>query len=176
MKMSKMSTQMQAKRILAVDPGYERLGIAVIENNTLLFSDCFQTNKELSHAKRLKELGVKFEEVIEKYAPDTFALETLFFSNNQKTALLVSETRGMLLYLAEKNNLHIREFSPAEVKIGVTGYGKSTKQQVMSMVPKILSIKKKITLDDEFDAIAVGVTCAATKDIFGTHVEKNRLA
>lgn len=161
--MSKMSTQMPNKRILSIDPGYERLGVAVIENNKLLFSDCFQTDKKLAHSKRLAQLGTQLETVISTYAPQVFALETLFFSNNQKTALLVSEARGAFMYIAEKNNLEVREFSPAEVKIGVTGYGKSTKEQIMAMVPKIISINKKICFDDEFDAIAVGITCEATK-------------
>jgi len=160
-----MSTPTQHKRILSVDPGYERLGVAIIENNELIFSDCFQTDKKFSHSKRLGELGERLEKVIEKYKPTIFALETLFFSNNQKTALLVSEARGMLLYIAEKNKLEVREFSPAEVKIGVTGYGRSTKDQIMSMVPKIIHIDKKITYDDEYDAIAVGITCAATNRI-----------
>ena len=158
-----MSTPTQLKRILAVDPGYERLGVAVIENDTLLFSDCFQTHKDLTHSKRLEELGRRLEEVIKTYSPTVFAIETLFFSKNKKTALLVSEARGMLLYVAEKNGLEVREFSPAEVKIGVTGYGKSTKQQMMSMVPKIIHIEKKIAYDDEYDAIAIGLTCAATR-------------
>jgi len=154
---------MLSKRILAVDPGYERLGIAVIESNKLIYSDCFQTKKKFAHSKRLCDLGTKLQKVIRKYKPAIFAIETLFFSNNQKTAMLVSEARGVLLYLAEKNSLEVREFSPAEVKIGVTGYGRSTKEQIMEMVPKIIEIKKKIKFDDEFDAIAVGITCEATK-------------
>ena len=76
---------------------------------------------------------------------------------------MVSEARGVLLYIANKEGLEIREFSPAEVKIGVTGFGRSTKDQIISMVPKIIRIEKKIRFDDEFDAIAVGITCEATK-------------
>ena len=103
------------------------------------------------------------EKIIKKYSQDIFAIETLFFSKNRKTALMVSEARGVLLYIANKEGLEIREFSPAEVKIGVTGFGRSTKDQIISMVPKIIRIEKKIRFDDEFDAIAVGITCEATK-------------
>jgi len=154
---------MQAKRILSVDPGYERLGVAIIESGTLLFSDCLQTDKKFTHPERLEKLGSHLEQLIEKYSPDVFAIETLFFSKNQKTALLVSEARGMLLYIAQKHSLDVQEFSPAEVKIGVTGYGKSTKEQIVAMVPKIINISKEIRFDDEYDAIAVGLTCEATK-------------
>lgn len=161
--MSKMSTQMPNKRILSVDPGYERLGVAILENGKLLFSDCIQTPKSDSHSKRLLKIGQELEKIIKEHKPEIFALETLFFSKNQKTALLVSEARGVLMYVAEKNNLEVREFSPAEVKIGVTGYGSSTKKQIMEMVSRIIKIDKEIKFDDEFDAIAVGLTCEATK-------------
>ena len=154
---------MPSKKILAVDPGYERLGIAVIESGNLLYSECFQTDKKFPHSKRLEQIGTHLEKIIKKYSPNIFAIETLFFSKNQKTALMVSEARGVLLYVADKEGLEIREFSPAEVKIGVTGYGRSTKDQIISMVPKIIQVEKKIRFDDEFDAIAVGITCEATK-------------
>ena len=154
---------MKNKKILAVDPGYDRLGIAVIESGNLLYSECFQTDKKSLHSKRLEQIGANLEKIIKKYSPDIFAIETLFFSKNRKTALMVSEARGVLLYIANKEGLEIREFSPAEVKIGVTGFGRSTKDQIISMVPKIIRIEKKIRFDDEFDAIAVGITCEATK-------------
>ena len=154
---------MPNKKILAVDPGYERLGIAVLESGNLLYSECFQTDKKFPHSKRIEQIGTHLAKIIKKYSPSVFAIETLFFSKNQKTALLVSEARGALLYIAAREGLEIREFSPADVKIGVTGYGRSTKNQIISMVPKIIHIGKEIHFDDEFDAIAVGITCEATK-------------
>lgn len=150
-------------RVLACDPGYERLGIAVIErkNNSeaLLYSDCIQTPKESVFSARLLLLGDACEKVLTEYRPDAFALEKLFFNINQKTAMSVAEVRGLLLYLAEKHGLQIFEYSPQEIKIATTGYGNSSKKQVADMVGRLLQTEKRVRFDDEFDAIAVGLTC-----------------
>ncbi len=150
-------------KILAIDPGYERLGIAILEkqNNkdVLLYSECFQTDKKESHSKRLFLIFSKLTELIKKYSPNTCAIETLFFSNNVKTALKVAELRGVILTLCEIHKIKIYEFSPQAIKLGVTGYGKSDKTAVVKMIPLLIKIDKKIKHDDEFDAIAVGITC-----------------
>lgn len=153
-------------KILAVDPGYDRLGIAVIDKNgttkeTLLYSDCYTTNPKDTFYTRLHQVSLEVARIIEKYSPDVFAMETLFFTKNQKTALHVAETRGAILYQALNNNLTVYEYTPIAVKIAVTGYGKSDKKQILSMVDKLISINKKIKYDDEYDAIAIGLTCAA---------------
>jgi crossover junction endodeoxyribonuclease RuvC len=150
-------------KILAIDPGYERLGIAVLEKqkgkDTLLYSECFQTNKREDHSKRLFLIYTKLKEIIETYSTDTCAIETLFFSTNVKTALKVAELRGVILVLCEIYKIKIHEYSPQAIKLGVTGYGKSDKTAVIKMIPLLIKIDKKIKHDDEFDAIAVGITC-----------------
>ena len=150
-------------RVIGIDPGYERLGIAILEkqNNKdiLIFSECFQTDKKETHSKRLFAIYKRVKEIIEEYQPNKGALETLFFSNNQKTALKVAEVRGVILAVYENYNLDIQEFSPNSIKLGVTGYGKSDKDAVTKMVPLLVKIDKKIKYDDEFDAIAVAITC-----------------
>lgn len=150
-------------KVLAIDPGYERLGIAVLEKqngkDTLLHSECFQTDKKDIHSKRLFLIYSKLEELIKKYKTDICAIETLFFSTNVKTALKVAELRGAILVLCEKHNIKIEEYSPQAIKIGVTGYGKSDKLAIIKMIPLLVKINKKIKFDDEFDAIAVGITC-----------------
>lgn len=150
-------------RVLAIDPGYERLGIAILEKqngkDTLLHSECFRTTKDDTHAKRLFLIYTKLTELILEYQPDTCAIETLFFSVNIRTALKVSELRGVLLVVAEMNSLNLYEYSPQAIKIGVTGYGKSDKSAVTKMIPLLVKITKKIEHDDEFDAIAIGITC-----------------
>jgi len=152
-------------RVLAVDPGYERLGVALIDgscgNETLVLSDCFQTNKEDEHPNRLAQLGERFESLIQKEKPEVFALERLFFNANQKTALKVSEVRGMLIYLARRHDLKVFEYSPQEIKVAVAGIGNATKKQVADMAEKLIKIEKEIKFDDEYDAIAVGLTCIA---------------
>ena len=150
-------------RILSIDPGYERLGIAVIEKEDrekerLIFSECFQTSKEDPHGLRLSQISTRIQEIIDKYKPDNLSIEALFFNTNQKTVILVAEARGVVLASAVNNGLDVFEYSPPQIKLAVTGYGKSDKQQIMKMIPMIIEIKKEIKSDDEFDAIAVGLT------------------
>lgn len=156
-------------RILAVDPGYERLGVAILEKGTkgaldeLIFSDCIITSSKLPGPERLGILGKAIEELIAGYSPRVLAIETLFLTKNQKTAMLVAAARGVIIYIAAKQNLSIFEYSPLAVKMAVTGYGKSDKTQVTQMVLRLIHISKDIQYDDEYDAIAVGLTCIATE-------------
>jgi crossover junction endodeoxyribonuclease RuvC len=150
-------------KILAVDPGYERLGVAILEKpeggkESLIFSDCIVTSKDLPHSERLNFAGSELMKIIKEYKPEALAIETLFFSKNQKTALSVAEARGMILFVAAYNGLVVHEFSPADIKIAVTGHGRSDKSQVTAMVNRILKIDKPIKYDDEYDAIAAGIT------------------
>ncbi len=150
-------------KILAIDPGYERLGIAIIEKapkqkEVLVHSECFKTSAKLPHAARLGLIKTRIEEVIAEFTPEKLAIETLFFSKNVKTALLVSEARGAIIATATTAGLVTREFTPNEIKVAITSYGKSDKPAMMSMIPRLIEIKKDIKSDDEFDAIAVGLT------------------
>lgn len=153
-------------KILALDPGYDRCGIAVIErvqNNKehIVSSSCFTTNKQDRFEQRLLDVSNNLRDWINTHTPDACALETLFFATNQKTAMHVAETRGALLLVATEMGVPVYEFTPKQVKIAVTGDGGASKQQVMMMLPKLISIQKTIKYDDEFDAIAVGVTASA---------------
>lgn len=150
-------------KVIALDPGYERLGIAILEKQNkkdiLLYSECFQTDKKEDHSKRLFSIYKRLKELIEEYQPEYGALETLFFAKNQKTALKVAEARGVILAIYESYALKIFEYAPVTIKISVTGYGKSDKTAITKMIPLLVKIDKKIKFDDEFDAIAVGITC-----------------
>lgn len=150
-------------KVIAFDPGYERLGIALIEKqnrkDVLLYSECFQTDKNQEHSRRLFHIYKRIKELIEEFEPDTAALESLFFTNNQKTALKVAEVRGVIMAVCESYALKIFEYTPASIKIGVTGYGKSDKTAIIKMIPLLIKIKKEIKFDDEYDAIAVAITC-----------------
>lgn len=151
-------------RILAIDPGYDRLGIAVIEGDpsrpTLLWSDCVIPDKG-AREKRLALVWSAVTDAIKEYAPDALALETLFFSINKKTAIGVAEARGAILAAAGVATLPVIECSPQQVKLAVTGYGGADKRAVARMVPQLLSLPKKKRLDDELDAIAIGITALA---------------
>lgn len=150
-------------RILSIDPGYERLGVAIIEKlpkqkEVLIFSECFKTSAKLPHHKRLALIGDRIREVVQKYRPDGLATEKLFFSGNQKTAMLVAEARGVILFTGSSLGLDIFEYSPSDIKIAITGYGKAQKNQMIDMVKKLINVDKKTNSDDEFDAIAIGLT------------------
>jgi crossover junction endodeoxyribonuclease RuvC len=154
-------------KIISIDPGYERLGIAIIEKDpstqlrtreVLLFSECFKTSAALPHSERLLILGNRIREIIKEWKPSAMAIETLFFSVNKTSAMKVSEARGVIVYEAMNAGIKVKEFSPADIKIAVTGYGKADKTAVMDMVRKLIKIEKKTTSDDELDAIAAGIT------------------
>jgi len=159
-------------RIIGIDPGYDRIGIAVVEKKsprekeTLVHSECFTTSAKTEIYERLTAVGLQIRNIIETYKPEALAMETLFITKNQKTAMHVSESRGIIAYEAKLHNMPIFEYSPPQIKIAVTGYGKSDKTQVIKMIPLLIQFSpekmaQKI-LDDEYDAIAVALTCMAS--------------
>ncbi len=157
----KKSLPMQ-NRVLAIDPGFERLGIAILDKDRLLYSDCFKTSPKDNFYVRLKQIGEEISRVIETFEPTACAIETLFFQNNQKTAMHVAEARGVVAYEAARKGLPIFEFTPLQIKMAITSHGRSDKKQIIFMVPKLVKIEKEIKHDDEFDAIAVGLTYFST--------------
>ena len=148
-------------RILSIDPGYERLGVAVLEKyknkEVLLFSECFKTSKELPFEERLVLIGERIDEILNHFSPTALCIENLFISNNQKTAMRVAEVRGTILFLCKKHGLLIKELTPLQIKLAVTGDGKSTKEQMIKMVTLLVPSLNKKSQDDEFDAIAIGL-------------------
>lgn len=153
-------------KILSIDPGFERVGIAIIEKTSLkkdclIYSNCFKTTTKISLNERIKKIGDEIEKIIKKYKPQALAIEKLYLTTNQKTVMGVAEARGVIIYIATKNNIPIYEYTPPQIKVAVTGYGKASKQMVLSMVQKLIDIKSDINSDDEIDAIAIGLTCLA---------------
>lgn len=166
---SKTSTPTLSEIVLAVDPGFDRIGLAVVtleeSKPKLLFSECLKTNPRKTRSERLLAIGRKIKEVVERWQPKTLAIETLFFNTNTTSAIGVAEARGIIIYEAARTDMKIFEYGPQTVKIAVTGYGKADKVQVESMVKKLLKLadKPSARLDDEVDAIALGITHLATK-------------
>lgn len=127
----------------------------------LIFSVCIVTDKHATLPERIGELGARFKEIMTEHRPDQVAIETLFFNKNQKTALAVAEARGAVIYLAIAHGAMVKEFGPAEVKVAVTGYGKSDKTAVTDMLRRLVPNMPPEALDDEYDAIAIAVTALA---------------
>lgn len=158
--------------VLGIDPGYGRLGYALLKKTNppaggkeeLIDYSCIETDSKKEKGVRFLEIAEKIEKIINKHKPEVLAIEKLYFTTNQKTALAVSEIRGIIIYLALKNKMKIVEYTPLEVKIAVCGYGKAPKEQVKDMVKILIKTPKTIKLDDTADAIALCLTCTARKD------------
>lgn len=150
-------------RVLGIDPGFARLGVAVVEDEALLYSACLETSSKTDHAERLRELGDEVRKIVSKWQPETLAIEKLFFNQNTTNALKVAEARGVVLYEAARAGLSVFEYSPQEVKLAVTGYGKADKSSMNAMIGKLVTLPSKEMLDDELDAIALGITHLASR-------------
>ncbi len=152
-------------RVLAIDPGYDRVGVAVLEKSAgkeiLLYSTCIETLKTDDLSERLLQIGNAVTKIITEYSPTAVAIETLFFNKNIKTALGVAQARGVIIFLAKQAGCAVYEFGPQEIKIAITGYGKSGKDAIIAMVKRLIENAPQKALDDEYDAIAVGITAIA---------------
>lgn len=171
MRMCSARSQMHAAmRVLAIDPGYDRLGLAVVEGDpsrpAYVWSDCVTPAKGAREARLARVYG-EVARAIRAYAPDLLALEALFFSVNVKTALGVAEARGAVLAAAGAEGIGVVEYSPQAVKLAVTANGRADKRAVARMVPRIVALPPppagKKRLDDEFDALALAICALAAR-------------
>ncbi|MBP9758027.1 MAG: crossover junction endodeoxyribonuclease RuvC [Candidatus Pacebacteria bacterium] len=149
-------------KVLAIDPGYGRCGMAIVERvgikDILLFSVCVETDAKTAFPDRLNQVVTQCEALLSSYMPDHMALEKLFFKANRTTAMKVAEVRGALIHAASRASVPVHEYSPAEVKSAAAGWGGADKKQVAAMLHALVKIEKPIKHDDEYDAIAIGVT------------------
>ena len=155
--------------ILGIDPGTARLGWGIIkdQSNHQTVGDygCIETKKNKSDATRLKNLFDKLITLIKTYKPDVIAVEDLFFFKNKKTIIKVSQARGVILLAAETLKIPNFSYSPLQIKMAVTGYGRADKNQVQQMVKTILNLSSVPKPDDTADALAVALTHAFSKSI-----------
>lgn len=156
--------------ILGIDPGYDRLGwaIAKIEGPkiTPMEYGCIQTNKNEDIFSRYQQIITELSQIIAQHQPTELAIENLYFSKNTKTALRVSESRGVIITLALQYQMTTFEYDPVTIKQAVTGFGKADKKAVekMTLMQLGLTNKSKI-VDDAIDALAVAVTHFASRNI-----------
>jgi len=151
--------------VLGIDPGYGRCGVAIVEKaggkERWIYSDCIETKAAEGFVERLAQVVAECESLIRMHKPDALAMERLFFNNNQKTAMQVAEVRGAILNAAAVAGIPSFEYTPAQVKSATTGSGRADKKQVTDMLHLLLKIDKTIRHDDEYDAIAIGITYLA---------------
>lgn len=149
-------------KIISIDPGYDRVGIAVLEKNTtekevILFSCCITTDRKSLFYDRLKKIQHELGVIISKHKPEIMVMEELYFANNSPTALRVSEARGIISGEAIRKEIPIREIHPNHVKIAITGNGAAKKTDILFMLPKLIQLDTTGKIDDELDAIAIGI-------------------
>jgi crossover junction endodeoxyribonuclease RuvC len=151
-------------KVLAIDPGYDRTGIAVVEGDPsrplVVWSSCVLPEKGVREM-RLAAVHAAVLEALRTHCPDALALETLFFSTNKKTALGVAEARGAILVAAGSTHTPVIECSPQQVKLSITGNGRSDKKAIARMIPRLVALPARKRLDDELDAIGIGITALA---------------
>ena len=153
----------KSERILGIDPGFGRMGFGVVEqtggnNWKHVAHGCIETSPKKKFVERLKEIRDELEAIIQKYQPTRMAVEELFFFNNAKTAMDVGQARGVVLLVGIQHDLPIDEFTPLQVKQGLTGYGRAEKDQMQKVVAMVLGLKEKVQSDDAADALAIAIT------------------
>lgn len=149
-------------KVLGIDPGFGRCGVALVEKTggkeVLLYSSCIETSAQSDFPSRLLEVANECGRLMKQFAPDCVAMEKLYFSNNQKTAMQVAEVRGALINCASGFGIPVAEYTPGEIKSAVASSGRADKKQIAQMLHMLIKIEKKIEHDDEYDAIAIALT------------------
>jgi crossover junction endodeoxyribonuclease RuvC len=150
--------------VLGIDPGTAALGFGLVERKgaSLRAIDfgCVSTSPDLPLPERLSVIHGHVAELIETHAPDILAVERLFFSRNAQSAFGVGQARGVVLLAAAQAGIPVREATPNEIKVAVTGYGNADKGQVGRMVTVILQLAEVPTPDDTADALACAICIA----------------
>ena len=151
-------------RILGIDPGIGRCGWGVVEKKTGAFIPiaygCIETDSKQLIEKRLLALHEEIMQILKEYQPDAFAIEELFFNTNAKTAFAVGQARGVVLLCGAEHNLETAVYTPLQVKMALTGYGRAEKSQIGQMVKILLKLEKIPKPDDTADALAIALTHA----------------
>lgn len=149
-------------RILGIDPGIGRMGWGIVEVQgsalRALRFGCLETSARLPFEKRLLAVHEEVSRIIDMEKPDVLSIEDLFFSTNAKTAFSVGQARGVILLAAEQGKVSTVIYTPLQVKVAVTGYGKADKNQVGSMVKALLRLSVLPKPDDINDALAIAIT------------------
>ena len=165
--------------ILGIDPGSVITGYSILIKQKLTSGSseprlkvidfgCIITDKFATTGERLKKIHKEVTKLIEKYKPEVMSIETLFFFKNLKTVMPVSQTRGVILLAAEEKKLLVYEFTPLQMKMAISGYGRAEKKQVQKMIAETVDIsgfdltKNNRRKDDAFDAIGMAI-CGASK-------------
>jgi len=147
--------------ILGIDPGYAIVGYAVValKKNKLMLVKCgtIETPSMLNFAARLEHIYSQIKIIFKNFEPNAVAIESLYFQKNKKTAISVAHARGVILLATQRFRTKVFEYTPLQVKSSITGFGRATKQQIISMTQRLLNLKSPAKPDDAADAIAIAI-------------------
>ncbi len=159
-------------RVLGVDCGSRSTGFGVIEsdgrNYQVLGYGAIRPARSQNFAERLLHIQVELDKLVERYQPNSIAVEQVFQAFNVKSAMHLSQVRGIVLLTAARAHLPVREYSALAVKSSVVGYGRAEKHQVQGMVQRLLALPALPEPDDAADALAVAlchIHCEKTRHL-----------
>ena len=148
-------------RIIGIDPGLARVGYGIIDEieGKRIMIDCgiIETKPTKKEEERLVEISNDLSSIIKKWNPNSAAVEKFFFYRSS-TTISVVQARGVIMMTLGKYKLPIQEFPPMQIKLAVTGYGHSDKNEVLNCVMHELSITSPPKPDDAADALAIALT------------------
>lgn len=150
--------------IIGIDPGLATTGYAAIKKTKkqlkcLDYGIILTDSAELPE-KRLNQLHNYVLRLLKQHSPSVLVVEDIFFFKNLKTAMPVSEAKGVIMLAGAKKKIRLERLTPLQVKMGICGYGRADKKQVQRMVKEILNLKETPKPDDAADALALAVCCA----------------
>lgn len=149
-------------RVLGIDPGLATIGFGIIDRidkkDTVIDYGVIVTPKDETYPVRLAMIYDAVCELINKYQPDCVAVEELFFNRNITTAINVAGARGVILSAVVRECGSLYEYTPLQIKMSMTGYGRADKKQIQLMVKFYLKLEKIPRPDDAADALAVALT------------------
>lgn len=152
---------MAAMLTLGIDPGTATTGFGLVrqEGDKLLHIECgcIKTSPKDNPQNRLSQIYRQVKGLISRYQPDSVAVERLFFGRNTTTAMAVGQARGIILLAVAEQKLPLSEYTPLEVKMALTGYGRADKKQIQMMVKTLLKLPQIPKPDDAADALAIAI-------------------
>ncbi|HKY73791.1 MAG TPA: crossover junction endodeoxyribonuclease RuvC [Patescibacteria group bacterium] len=155
--------------ILGIDPGYDRLGWAVVRHEgsktVIVISGCIRTSSQDKTYKRYEHILVELQQILKQFKPQECGIENLFFEKNAKTAMRVSEARGLIIGSLLQHHVEVFDYTPLQIKAAVAGNGRASKQDVRHMLQLLTGHEKLPKLDDEVDAIATAFCHAVSRSI-----------
>jgi len=152
--------------IIGIDPGTAATGYGIIKKEEdrcrCLSYGVIETFSGSKQEDRLQKINTELSALIKKYHPNVLAVESLYFFKNSRTAIPVSQAKGVILMVASQKKLPVFEYTPLQAKMATVGYGRAEKKQVQEMVKIILGLDEKPRPDDASDALAIAICCATS--------------